>query len=135
MPVVYGVVSGILSGFGMGGGTILILCLTMWEGMEQHAAQATSLVFFLAASISAILTNRKEIPVDKKLIGSIVGWGVIGAMIGATISLHLGVKMLRKAFGIFLILIVANECYSIYKMHKKAKMEHNTNTRLGNKEE
>lgn len=135
MPIIYGVVSGILSGFGMGGGTILILCLTTWEGMEQHAAQATSLVFFLAASLSAILTNRKKIPVDKKLVGSLVAWGIIGATVGATISLRLGVTMLRKAFGIFLLLIVANECYSVYRMYKKAKMEHNTSTRLENKEE
>lgn len=121
MPVIYGIVSGILSGFGMGGGTILILCLTTWEKMEQHVAQATSLVFFLAASISAILTNRKKIPVDKKLVTTIVTWGGIGAIIGAVISLNMGVQALRKAFGIFLMAIVANEWYSIYKMYKKRK--------------
>jgi len=121
MSVIYGILSGILSGFGMGGGTILILCLTTWEKMEQHAAQATSLVFFLAASLSAILTNRKKIPVDKKLVVSLVSWGIVGTVIGATISLNLGVSMLRKAFGVFLLVIVANECYSIYQMHKKRK--------------
>lgn len=81
MPIIYGLLAGITSGFGMGGGTILILCLTAFEGMEQHVAQATNLVFFLPSSIAAIITNRKKYQVDKKLVGTIIFWGIVGAIL------------------------------------------------------
>ena len=45
--VLIGIVSGIVSGTGMGGGTILIFLLTFMLGIEQHVAQATNLIFFI----------------------------------------------------------------------------------------
>lgn len=45
--IVIGVISGIVSGTGMGGGTILIFLLTCFFcGIEQHIAQATNLFFY-----------------------------------------------------------------------------------------
>ena len=44
--IIIGIVSGIVSGTGMGGGTILIFLLTFMCGIEQHIAQATNLIFF-----------------------------------------------------------------------------------------
>ena len=43
--IVIGVISGIVSGTGMGGGTILIFLLTFFCGLEQHIAQATNYFF------------------------------------------------------------------------------------------
>ena len=43
--ILMGLVSGIVSGTGMGGGTILIFLLTFIMGIEQHIAQATNLIF------------------------------------------------------------------------------------------
>ena len=45
-----GLVSGIVTGTGMGGGTILILLLTLIIGTNQHEAQATNLIFFIPTS-------------------------------------------------------------------------------------
>ena len=42
--IIIGIISGFVSGMGMGGGTILILCLSTFMGIEQHIAQATKLV-------------------------------------------------------------------------------------------
>lgn len=47
-----GIISGTVSGTGMGGGTILILILSVFMGIDQHIAQATNLVFlFLHLSL------------------------------------------------------------------------------------
>ena len=43
--IIIGVISGIVSGTGMGGGTILIFLLTYLCNIEQHIAQATNLIF------------------------------------------------------------------------------------------
>ena len=45
LEVLIGLISGIISGTGMGGGTILILLLSIIMGLDQHVSQATNLVF------------------------------------------------------------------------------------------
>ena len=62
--IVIGVISGIVSGTGMGGGTILIFLLTFFCGIEQHIAQASNLVFFIPTSLVAIYMNLKNKMID-----------------------------------------------------------------------
>ena len=57
VEVLIGIISGTISGTGMGGGTILIFLLTVLCGLEQHIAQATNLIFFIPTSIVAIIVN------------------------------------------------------------------------------
>ena len=116
-----GFISGIVSGTGMGGGTILIFFLTFFMEVEQHVAQATNLIFFIPASLVAILVNlkNKNLGIKSGVIISI--FGILGAIIGANISLNIDVNILRKSFGVFLILIIINEIYSIIKQNKKVK--------------
>ena len=45
IEILTGFISGIVSGTGMGGGTILILCLSLFLGIDQKIAQATNLYF------------------------------------------------------------------------------------------
>ena len=52
--VIIGVVAGIVGGLGMGGGTVLILLLSMFNNIEQHIAQGTNVVFFIPTAIAAI---------------------------------------------------------------------------------
>ena len=60
IQILIGVVAGIFSGIGMGGGTILIFLLTIFAKMEQHIAQATNLIYFIPTAISAIIVNYKN---------------------------------------------------------------------------
>lgn len=115
IEVLVGIVSGFVSGMGMGGGTILILCLSMFIGIEQHIAQATNLIFFIPTSIVAIITNIKQKNIDFKIGIPIAISGIIGAVIGAIISNKLDVVQLKRYFGIFLGIIAIWEIYSIYK--------------------
>ena len=123
--VLIGIISGIVSGTGMGGGTILIFLLSFIMGIEQHTAQATNLIFFIPTSIVAIIVNfkNKNIDIKKAIIISI--FGVLGAIIGANIAIYMDVKMLKKGFGIFLIFVTINEIYSIIKLYKKDKKTNN----------
>lgn len=125
--ILIGLVAGIVSGTGMGGGTVLILLLTALNGVEQHIAQATNLVFFIPTSISAIITNWKYKLIDKKLALTISIFGVIGAALGAIVSSQTNVENLKKYFGIFLALIAIWEIYSYFKQYIfKEKRENNS---------
>lgn len=121
VEVLIGLVSGIVSGTGMGGGTILIFLLTFFMGIDQHVAQATNLIFFIPASIVAIIVNIKNKNLDIKNGTIIAIFGILGAIIGANISLNMPVNILKKCFGIFLSIITINEIYSIIKQYKKDK--------------
>lgn len=119
LEIVIGLVSGIVSGTGMGGGTILIFLLSFWMGIEQHVAQATNLIFFIPTSMVAIIVNLKNKNIDVKLALMISLFGILGAIIGANISIHIGVGILKKCFGIFLAIIAIHEIYSIFKIYVK----------------
>ena len=115
IEVLTGFISGIVSGTGMGGGTILILCLSIFLGVEQKIAQATNLVFFVPTSIAAIYVNIKEKNINFKIAKTIIFFGIIGAIIGALIAQKIDVKILKKLFGIFLAVIAIHEIYIIIK--------------------
>ena len=68
IEILIGMISGIVSGTGMGGGTILIFLLTFMMGIEQHVSQATNLIFFIPTSIVAIIINIKNKNIDYNYI-------------------------------------------------------------------
>lgn len=108
----------------MGGGTILILLLSIFMDLDQHVAQATNLVFFIPTAISAIIISIKNKNIEWKIAIPIIISGVIGAVISANISAYMNVKMLKKLFGVFLLIIAIYEIYSWYKMYIKEKNRH-----------
>lgn len=130
--IIIGLISGIVGGLGMGGGTILILLLTIFSNVEQHLAQGTNVVFFIPTAIVAIIIFIKNKNIRFKIGLPICLWGLIGAYIGATIASNLEVGILRKCFGVFLILIALYQSYSLYKRYRKEK---NRNTSIKWKKE
>lgn len=122
MEILTGFISGIVSGTGMGGGTILILCLSIFLAIDQKIAQATNLIFFIPTSIAAIYINIKQKKINLKVSKTIIFWGIVGAIIGATIAKNMDTKILRKTFGIFLAFIAIHEIYTIFKMYKNNKI-------------
>ena len=91
IEVLIGLISGIISGTGMGGGTILILLLSIFMGLDQHVAQATNLVFFVPTAIAAIFISLKKKIIDLRAGVVVIIVGVVGATIGAIISSKMNV--------------------------------------------
>lgn len=121
LQILIGMISGIFSGIGMGGGTILIFLLTIIIGLEQHIAQATNLIYFVPTAISAIIVNFKNKNIDMELAVIISICGGIGAIIGAKISVNTDVQKLKMLFGIFLVIIVIHEIYTLFKEYRTRK--------------
>ena len=57
--------------------------------------------FFIPTSLIAIIVNVKNKNVNLKLGLIIAVYGILGAIVGANVSMHLDMKSLRKYFGIF----------------------------------
>lgn len=125
LEIVTGTISGIISGIGMGGGTILIVLLVYALEINQHVAQASNLIFFIPTAIISVIINIKQKLLDLKT-GIIVGVsGILGAIIGALISKNINDNLLKKIFGIFLAIIVIHEIYSYIKLYIKQKNSNN----------
>ena len=95
IEILIGFISGIVSGTGMGGGTILILCLSIFLGINQKIAQATNLIFFIPTSIAAIYINIKQKKINLKISKIIIWGGIIGAVIGAIIAKNMDTRIFK----------------------------------------
>ena len=73
----------------------------------------------------AIIVNIKNKNIDLKTATIISIFGILGAIIGANLSVHTDVNVLRKFFGVFLAVIAIHEIYTIIKENKKTKMREN----------
>ena len=107
------------------GGSILILLLSVFMGVEQHVAQATNLIFFVPTALVAIILNHKQKILDYKLAVPIIIMGIVGAIIGAVLSSKTEVARLKKYFGIFLLCIAIFEIYNFIKKYIFQKNRHN----------
>ena len=125
--ILFAILSGIISGIGMGGGTVLIFLLTTFSGVSQHMAQGANLIFFIPTCIVSIFINLKNKNIDIKTAVVVIISGIIGAVIGSKLSLIIDAKNLKKYFGIFLLLITIYEIYSLIKSNIKSKKVNNKN--------
>ena len=127
LEFITGIIAGCFSGIGMGGGTILILILSVFMGIDQHIAQATNLIFFIPTAIIIILISIKKKIINLNNGIPLALFGMIGSFIGAKVAINMNVIILKKAFGFFLFFITLIEINSILKMYKRDKNIDNKN--------
>lgn len=113
-----------------GGGAVLIILLTTLSNIDQHIAQGANLIFFIPTSVVSIIINYKNKNIDVKTAMIVILSGIFGAIIGAKISTNINVKILKKYFGIFLLLIAFFEIYSLIKSYIKNKKVNNKNVEI-----
>lgn len=116
-----GLISGIISGMGIGGGVILIPALTLIFGFEQKIAQNINLLYFIPTAIIAIFVHSKNKTIEKQGLFKIIIFGIIGAIFGSIIAINLNGEILRKIFGWFLLIM------GISEILKKEKGQNNGN--------
>ena len=72
IPALAGAVTGVLSGFGVGGGTLLLIYMTAFAGVGQAAAQGINLLYFLPTAATALPSHIKN--------GYVVRWAALPAI-------------------------------------------------------
>ena len=106
-----GAAAGVLSGFGVGGGTLLLIYMTAFAGVDQHLAQGINLLYFLPTAATALPAHFKNGFVDKKTAGPAIRAGLAGTAAAAWAATALDVALLRRCFGGFLIVIGLRELF------------------------
>ena len=59
IPLLAGAATGILSGFGIGGGSLLLIYMTSFAGVPQNLAQGINLLYFLPTAGAALPAHFK----------------------------------------------------------------------------
>ena len=107
MYIILGLVAGIASGiFGIGGGTILIPALVFMFGLTQHQAQGTTLALMVPPiGLLAALRYYYSGNVKLGMAAFICAGFFIGGLIGAQFVQNVPDPILKRLFGIFLLLV------------------------------
>ena len=100
-----GFLTGILSGFGVGGGTLLLVYMTAVAGLDQRLAQGINLLYFLPAALMALPSHVKNGYVEKPALVPAIAAGLACAGVTAWVATGLEVGVLRRLFGGFLVLV------------------------------
>lgn len=119
--VAVGFFSGIISGMGIGGGTILIPALLFLTGVDQHQAQGINLLYFFPTATMALFTHQKAGNIAWKTAKPLALMGLAGAAAGAFVAVSLDADFLKKIFGGFLFLMGCSEIFKKKKMEKGGK--------------
>lgn len=109
--VLVGLLTGIISGFGIGGGSLLILYLTAVAGTPQYAASGINLLYFLFCAPAALISHIR----NKRVIWQAVLWctltGLITSVAAAFAASYIHTDLLRRLFGGLLLYIGVRELF------------------------
>ena len=110
-------VLGFLSGLGVGGGSLLILYLTLVVQMDPASARTLNLLFFLPCALIAALFRWRQGALDLKALWPAMAGGCAAAFLFSRLSVHMDTQHLKKLFGALLIVTGLREIF--YRTKKK----------------
>ncbi len=109
-----GLAAGFLSGsMGVGGGVIIVPSLIFFMGFSLHQAQGTSLALMsIPVMIVAASNFYKEGFIDIKVALLLAATFVVGGYLGSKFSIMMPEKIMRKAFGVFMLFVALKMIFS-----------------------
>ena len=112
IPLLAGTATGVLSGFGVGGGSLLLVYLTAFAGIDQRMAQGINLIYFLPAALLSLPNHIKNRYLHTQALIPAICTGLLCAAPAAWLATGMDVAVLRKLFGSFLMVLGLREIFS-----------------------
>ena len=103
LPFLLGAGTGVLSAWGVGGGTLLLLCMTLFLGVGQAEAQGINLLYFLPTAAASLFYHRKNGYLDTRVLRAAAPVDTLCALAAALLSSSVDITLFRKPFGLFLL--------------------------------
>lgn len=119
LTLIVAAILGFLSGLGVGGGSLLILYLTLVLNMDPIPARTINLLFFIPCAVISAIFRWRQGAVDLKPLFPAMLTGCVSAFLCSRLSMNLDTGLLKKLFGFLLIVTGFRELF--YK--PKAKGE------------
>ena len=113
--IVSSLLAGILGSMGFGGGSVLIIYLVNFLGLEQKQAQGINLVFFIPCALLSVITYKKRGTLKIRKTLPVMAFAIPGAVIGLIILKFIPTYISAKLFGGFLLV------FGIWQMFRKVR--------------
>ena len=112
--IVIGIITGVMAGMlGIGGAIIMIPALVYLLGISQQTAQGTSLAVMLPPiGIIAAYNYYKAGHVNIRFAIILAIFFLVGSYFGSKLALTIPQHILKKIFGILLLLVAAKMLFS-----------------------
>lgn len=94
----------VLSGMGVGGGGLFVIFLVLLTDLPQLSIQGMNLLFFMAASGSALLIHLSRRHILGMAVLCLALFGIVGSLLGTLLSARIPQDLLRKIFGVMLVI-------------------------------
>lgn len=118
LPIIFGFATGVVSAFGVGGGTLLLLCMTLFLDVDTATAQTINLLYFLPTAAISLLFHKKNGYLNADVAKASIPFGILFAIIGAWIGAVADMDILHKLFGAFLVYAGISLLFSKNKAEK-----------------
>lgn len=115
-----GALTGILSGMGIGGGTLLVLYLTALLGVDPSAAAGINLLYFLGCAPASLVLHIRAGRIDRSVALWAAAGGAITAAVAALLVPDSSPDWLRRAFGALLLIVGVRELWQVFHTAKKS---------------
>ncbi len=116
----------ILSGIGVGSGGLLVIWLTMGEGIDAETARGLNLLFFVFSASAALLIHLLRGRVKIALTALLSLFACLGTLFGTYFGVRVDSFWLKKIFGVFLVLsggyTLAGTVGGLFKRRKSKKI-------------
>lgn len=118
LPLLIGFGTGILSAWGVGGGTLLLLCMTLFLGVDQSTAQGINLFYFLPTAGMGLIYHKKNGLLEKDVLRQAIPLGTVAAVAAAWVATSVDTAIFRKPFGIYLLITGVMTLFQTKKIDK-----------------
>lgn len=109
--ILFSFLAGIVGSMGFGGGTVLIIYLSVFLSLEQTKSQGINLLFFIPCAVYSIIIYSRKKLIEKDKILPLVLPGLIGVAAGYIVLNFINSALLGKLFGGFLIILAVKEFF------------------------
>ena len=111
VAIIIGILLGFLAGLGVGGGSLLILWLTLVLGIDAETARAINLMFFITAAGSVSFFRWRHGVLQIRVIIPAMISGCIAAMAFSVLSQWIDQTFVKRLFGSLLLITGFRELF------------------------
>ena len=105
VPLAVGIGTGVLSAWGVGGGPLRLLGMSRFVGVGPAAPRGLQQRDFVPPAGAGLLFHRKSGLLEGRVLRCAIPWGLAAAAVGAWLSLSLDTAVLRRPFGVYLLVM------------------------------
>ncbi|MBR2388602.1 MAG: sulfite exporter TauE/SafE family protein [Clostridia bacterium] len=116
ISIIVAFIISVLSGLGVGGGGLFVIYLALFTNTPQLTVQGINLAFFLFSASASLVIHLQKRRIFFLAVCIMSLFGIAGAIAGSFLSSKIDESLLRKAFGVMLVL---SGSISLFKKQKR----------------